>query len=236
MSKKDYMTGATMWFQNAGEVIALQEQAYNFARVRLDDDLQRKHRKPRAIIVDADETIVDNSPYQAYNILNERDYSSSSWQEWVQMKKAKAIPGSVEFLKYADSKGVKVFYVTNRKIKGFDATLANLKALGFPITKDRLLLRTKSSSKKERRQSVMKDHHVVLLMGDALGDFADEFEHKTVEARNQQVRKMKAEFGKRFIVLPNPTYGEWEMSIYQYKYKADLKAKDKMRKDSLNSF
>ncbi len=234
--QKEYMTGATMWFQNAGEVIALQEQAYNIARLRLDEDLAQKHNKPRAVIVDADETIVDNSPYQAYNVKKDRDYSSESWAEWVKMEKARAIPGSVEFLNYAASNGVKVFYITNRKMDGYDSTLKNLKELGFPIEKDSLLLRVTSSSKKERREKVMKDYHVVLLMGDALGDFADVFEHKTTEERNQWVRKMKNEFGKKFIVLPNPTYGEWEGAIYKYNYGADQLTKDKMRKDSLTTF
>lgn len=217
-NSQEYLMATTLWMQNAAEVRALTYQAYNIARLRLDNDLKYdKSTKKRAIVVDADETIIDNSPYQARNILKNESYNSKSWNKWIEEAKADAVPGAVDFLSYASSKGVSVFYITNRHIGGFEGTYRNLKKLGFPVKKANLLLKTTQSSKKSRRDQVLKDHRIVLLMGDTLSDFSEVFDEKSTEERNKLTDSFRQEFGRTFIVLPNPMYGDWEQALYDYK-------------------
>jgi 5'-nucleotidase (lipoprotein e(P4) family) len=172
---------------------------------------------PRAVVVDIDETVLDNSPAQAVQVKNRLPFIPEIWTQWVNMRKAKAIPGAVDFLKYASSKGVRVFYVSNRIEIEKQATLDNLKALGFPDASDEtILVRTTESSKKARRAMITAKHRIVLLMGDNLDDFSEIFERKTVADRFAEVDKARDWWGKKFIVLPNAMYGTWESAIYDY--------------------
>ncbi|MBT6326091.1 MAG: 5'-nucleotidase, lipoprotein e(P4) family [Bdellovibrionales bacterium] len=232
-TNQDHLIASTLWFQSAAEVKALSYQAFNIAKMQLDLDLRKKSNKKRAVVVDVDETIVDNSPYQARNILENKTYNSDSWGKWVSKAKATAIPGSIEFLQYANNKGVEVFYITNRKVRGFDATYKNLVDLGFPVKKENMFLRNKDRSKKVRRSKVLKDHKIVLLMGDNLGDFSEVFEGISTSDRDKAVENSRFEFGKRFIVLPNPMYGDWEGALYDYDFKKSLVEKEKIRKSLL---
>jgi 5'-nucleotidase (lipoprotein e(P4) family) len=215
-----YLEAAVLWQQSSGERRALSYQTFTLARILLDRDLRmnRRSRMKRAIIVDVDETVLDNSGFQAWMIKNQRPFESSSWTAWCNRAEATAVPGAVEFLRYAKSRGVRVFYITNRKQVEKEGTAANLKKVGFPEVNDQtLLVRTdpKSSSKEPRRTSVSSRYRVVLLMGDDLNDFTEVFEtSKTVSTRNDAVERNKAQFGARFIVLPNPMYGHWEDAIY----------------------
>jgi 5'-nucleotidase (lipoprotein e(P4) family) len=119
--------------------------------------------------------------------------------------------------------GVQVFYITNRNDIQKASTAANLKKLGFPNVNDQTLLvqtDSKNSSKETRRQSVGARYRIVLLMGDDLNDFSDVFENsKTVDSRAAAADRYKEEFGKRFIILPNAMYGNWESAIYDYNFK-----------------
>ena len=214
----EYQVGAVLWTQSSGEKAALAYQAFALARLRLDQDFRanRKNKIRRALVVDVDETVLDNSRYQAMLVKNRRLYESKTWTEWCNRAEATALPGAVEFLRYANSRGVRVFYITNRKVVEKDGTARNLKQLGFPdVTDETLLVRTDSSSKEPRRQSVATKYRIVLLMGDNLNDFAEVFEKsKTTESRLTAAEQNKNQFGSRFIVLPNPMYGAWEDAIY----------------------
>jgi 5'-nucleotidase (lipoprotein e(P4) family) len=215
-----YIEGAVLWQQSSGERRALSYQAFALARMMLDRDLRmnRRLKKPRAVIVDLDETILDNSLNEGMQVKNHVNFNQKDWTEWVNRADATAVPGSVGFLNYAAAHGVTVFYITNRNDIQKQGTAANLKKLGFPNVNDRtLLVQTdpKNSSKEPRRQSVAAKYRVVLLMGDDLNDFAKVFEDsKTVESRIAALDQFKNEFGKRFIVLPNAMYGNWETAIY----------------------
>ena len=211
---KEYEVGATLWQQSSGEERALAYQAFALARLMLDRDLSRRTRMKRAVIVDVDETILDNSRHEAWQIKNHRNYNAQDWTEWCNRAAADAVPGAVEFLRYATSRGVRVFYITNRKDIEKEGTARNLKRLGFPeVTDETLLIRTdpNSSTKEPRRLAVGKKYRVVLLMGDDLNDFAEVFEKsKTVASRLEAAERNKDQFGSRFILLPNPMYGHWE--------------------------
>lgn len=219
-----YIEGATLWQQTSGERRALSYQAFALARMMLDRDLRMNHnRKARAVIVDLDETILDNSRFEGMQLKNRVNYNQKDWTEWINRVEAIAVPGAVEFLRYAASRGVQVFYITNRNDIQKASTAANLKKLGFPNVDDQtLLVQTdpKNSSKEGRRQGVGARYRIVLLMGDDLNDFSDVFENsKTVEGRMATADRYKEEFGRRFIMLPNAMYGNWESAIYDYNFK-----------------
>src|SRR5882724_1535033 len=241
-AQNTYIEGAVLWQQSSGERRALSYQAFTLARMILDRDLRvnRSLRKPRAVIVDLDETILDNSPAEGWLLQNRVNYNQKNWTEWINRVEATAVPGSVEFLSYAASRGVRVFYITNRNDIQKAATAANLRKLGFPGVNDQtLLVQTdpKNSSKEPRRQEVGAKYRVVLLMGDDLNDFAKVFEDsKTVESRAAAADRLRNEFGRRFIVLPNPMYGNWESAINGYNFKLTEAEKAEKRRSLLKSY
>lgn len=226
---------ATLWMQTSAEFRALCYQAFNLAKMNLDMFLtSHQGDKPVAVIVDADETVIDNSAYEAFLIGNDFGYSSKTWTPWMAAAQATAMPGALDFLNYAKDKGAEIFYVTNRKMVGYEGTEKNLNALGFPfVDKKHLLLRTDTSDKQPRRDLVAKDYDIAFLMGDNLNDFMSVFAKKSVADRLAETDKVEQEWGKKFIVLPNPTYGEWEGSVYSGNWGASPAEKDKMRKDHL---
>lgn len=225
----DYQIGATLFMQKAAEYRALCYQAFNWARLTLDDDrktskklARAERKKPRAVVVDVDETVLDNSPAQAFGIKNQRGFNYADWYAWGEMRKAKAIPGAVEFANYARQQGVRIFYVSNRDEVQKQATIDNLKAVGFPdISAENVLLRQKDASgrnistKTPRRDFIAEKYRIVILMGDNLNDLTDAYENGSVAARFAAVEKDRELFGSRYIVLPNAMYGEWESAIYR---------------------
>jgi len=210
IANNDHLLLATLFQQKAAEKRALSYQAFNMAKLVLDNEMRRAGlTKKLAIVVDIDETILDNSPFEAKCIIENSDYPKY-WNEWCELANARPLAGSVEFLNYAKSKGVDVFYITNRKIKIYDATIKNLHEKGFPFAdKEHLLMRTDKSDKEPRRNIVKANHEIVLLMGDNLGDFLNIFDNKNIEERFSLTDSLRNEFGRKFIVLPNPMYGSW---------------------------
>jgi 5'-nucleotidase (lipoprotein e(P4) family) len=241
-AQNTYIEGAVLWQQTSGERRALSYQAFRLARMMLDRDLKmnRRNRKPRAVIVDLDETILDNSRFEGMLLQQRVNYDQKNWTEWANRAEATAVPGAVEFLRYAASRGVLVFYITNRNESQKQGTATNLKKLGFPKVNDQtLLVQTdlKDSTKEPRRQSVAAKFRIVVLMGDDLNDFSDVFENsKTVEGRAAAADRYKEEFGKRFIMLPNAMYGNWESAIYGYNFKLTEAEKAEKRKSLLKGY
>jgi 5'-nucleotidase (lipoprotein e(P4) family) len=226
---------ATLWMQTSAEYRALCYQTFNLAKFNLQAVLSYyKGPKKLAVIVDADETVIDNSAYEAFLIGKNFGYSSKTWNPWMAAAQAEAIPGALEFLNYAKDRGVEIFYVTNRKMVGYEGTEKNLTALGFPyVDQKHLLLRTDTSDKQPRREMVSSDYEVAFLMGDNLNDFESVFAKKSVADRFAAVDEIKAKWGTKFIVLPNPTYGEWEGAMYNYNWGSSPVEKDQMRKELL---
>lgn len=134
------------------------------------------------------------------------------------MAAADTVPGALSFLKYAASKNVETFYITNRDENDRVGTLRNLQKFNFPFADSaHLVFKQGVSSKETRRLQVMKDYNVILLIGDNLSDFSSLWDSKTVEQRLENVQRQAAKFGSRYIILPNPVYGDWENALYQYK-------------------
>ncbi len=231
-------TMSTLWFQQAGEAKALYYQGYNIGKMRLDELLNNKQYnqalKP-AIVLDLDETVIDNSPYQASLVLNGKG-NPLDWSEWIERAEAKLLPGAIDFLRYADSRNVEIFYISNRNETHKAATIKNLQKLGIPqADKAHVLLKQeKEHGKEARRQAVAKAHDILLLFGDNLGDFHG-FDGVDAAGRRTAVDKHRNEFGKKLIVFPNPMYGDWEEALYQFDRKKSWKEINKLRKQHLQS-
>tara|TARA_Y100000748_G_scaffold303397_1_gene308359 strand:- start:1130 stop:1906 length:777 start_codon:yes stop_codon:yes gene_type:complete len=235
----DYKIQAQVWTQNSAEYRALCYQAFNAAKMNLDAlfFFEKEYDKPLAIIADVDETVLDNSPYDGKLILNNTAYNRESWVEWGNLEIANAIPGSLEFLIYASEKNVEIFYISNRYSEQLESTVNNLKKLGFPDAKEsNVLLRGDTRSKSERRKSVSDNYEVIMLIGDNLSDFNDEFEIKLYNERSNQTDKLKNEFGTKLIVLPNPNYGDWESNGLFGGKSFDNFQKDSIRKSKIKSY
>ncbi len=205
--------------------------------MRLDKKLKETEEVSKlAIVLDIDETVLDNSPYEAKSILDNISYPEG-WDEWMNLANADALPGALEFLKYADDHGFKIFYITNRKEKYRQQTMKNLKDQGFPQAVDKqLLLRTDESSKEKRRNIVSEDHEIFLLLGDNLADFDMVFDKKSPAERYFGVEKLHREFGKKFIILPNAMYGDWMSALYKYDNSLDAQQKNAALKHQLEGF
>lgn len=198
-------------YQNASaEVHRLYQQGYELARIRLDANLGRPHALPPAVIVDIDETVLDNSPYQMANALKGLTYSPRTWKEWTSLARAKALPGAVEFLNYAVSKGCAVYYISNRDEDEEDATVRNLVGEGFPMADvEHVMPMAGSSDKTSRRKAVSKEHSIVLLVGDQLTDLDQSFKDRTAGQGKPHVDALRDSLERYFIMLPNSMYGTW---------------------------
>lgn len=202
----------TLYHQRAAEVAALSYQAYNSAKASLDQLIAEapKNGKPLAIVTDVDETVLDNSPFEAKCVEMNCSYTPEMWDEWCAEGTAKPIKGAVEFFKYAAEKGITTYYITNRKDHLEDITVKNLQDVGFPFAdEEHVLPRTAESNKEGRRQMVAKDYNIIMFCGDVLPDFSEEFEGLTSDQRFTLADSLRNEFGRRFIVLPNVMYGDW---------------------------
>ena len=177
---------SVLYVQTSTEFAANNIQTFNNASKALDMALQDKtwtaaleqknnfsSKKP-AIIVDVDETVLDNSSFQSRTILSGLSYPNG-WAKWVNESNASAVEGVYEFLHYANDSDVKIFYVTNRLESFREPTIKNLKRLGLPFddNKNTLLMRVDENvrDKTERRRNIADDYRIVLLVGDQLTDF-----------------------------------------------------------------
>jgi 5'-nucleotidase (lipoprotein e(P4) family) len=230
---------ASIYQQQAAEYKALCFQAYNIAKLRVDEtidhDMKAGTVRPYAVVTDLDETLLDNSPYDAKRAINNQGYDGKSWKEWTAKGIADTVPGGPAFFKYAASKNIEVFYITNRDEDERAGTLNNLKLYGLPYADDaHLIMRHGGSSKESRRQDVLKKHDVILLCGDNLADFDALYDNKpSEESRTASTQKLMKEFGSRYIVLPNPEYGDWESSLFNFNYRLTNAQKDSIIKAQL---
>jgi 5'-nucleotidase (lipoprotein e(P4) family) len=231
------MVSATLYQQKAAEYRALSYQSFNLAALMLDKDLSDKRiDKHRVVIVDIDETVLDNSPFQGKSIIENTSYPKY-WNEWCSLAKAMPVPGAATFLNYAKANGVGVYYVTNRDESLRNPTLRNLISAGFPFADDaHLIMKTKESSKEGRRQAIATRNHISLLIGDNLADFSSVFDKQSSERRAALVDSLRYAFGPKFIVLPNAMYGDWEAALYDYDWSKPDSARAMLRLNAIKGF
>lgn len=220
---------STLWIQTAAEYEALSYQAYNTSErllpVALEDSAWTAligqeasyEQLPPAVILDVDETVLDNSFYEARGIIDKTGYATDTWNSWVREMKAEAIKGAVDFTTRADDMGVAVFYITNRSADVQDATVQNLRDEGFPVSEGAVMSNGGkpewTSAKTVRRQVVADNHRVLMLFGDDLNDFVPA-RGISIDERKQLVDDHRDKWGYKWFVFPNPNYGSWERALY----------------------
>ena len=233
------LLNAELWMQTAIEYRANCLTVYALAKVRLDEALADTNwtaydqtdqtgsyqNLPPAVIIDLDETAIDNSAYEAGLVVNDTRFNSKTWDDWTKAEQANAVPGAVEFANYAATKGVKVFYVSNRNADQKEATRHNLEALGFPMggNVDTLLMQKdrpewSTGAKGSRFAHIAKDYRVLLMFGDQIGDFSDKYNASLAE-RDKLFEELKAHFGHDWMMLANPAYGSFESAPYGHDFK-----------------
>ena len=247
---------AVAWIQRSAEYRAISEQTFHAAADHLDaalkqtkwDALVPEERanavaglKP-AVIMDVDETVLDNSPYQARLIRDGAEYDEVSWDRWVAEKKAKPLPGVVDFARAAEARGVTLLYISNRAVHLKQATLENLRAVGLPVADDSVFLglgtvlpgcEQHGSEKNCRRRLAGQQFRVLMQFGDQLGDFV-EILANTPDGRDRVYEEYNDWFGERWWMLPNPTYGSWEPALFNNDWAQPAAARRRAKLDALD--
>lgn len=220
----------TLWLQSAVEAEGLARQAYTVAERMLEAALAEARwtaaleqvgdasHLPPAVILDVDETVLDNSYFEARALQRGEGFEAARWKEWVARAEAPALPGAVEFCRAAARRGVAVIFVTNREADEEEATRENLRRAGFPLetVADAVLTKGErpewSADKGSRRAFVAASHRILLLIGDDLGDFVSGA-RAGLPQRQELAQAHRERWGRSWIVLPNPVYGSWERAI-----------------------
>lgn len=226
------------WVQQSGEYKALAYQAFNMAKMSFDQAKVEKGKK-KAVVVDLDETMMDNSAYAGWQIQTGTSFNGDDWTRWVNARETAAIPGAVEFNNYVNTHNGKVFYVSNRKdATEKAATLDDLKKLGFIGASDEVLYLKKDKSNKSPRFAEIEKlgYDIVLYIGDNLNDFGDATYRKSNEERQEFVKQNSNHFGKKFIMLPNPNYGDWEAGLAKDYYKNNYQGRVEIRHNAIKAW
>jgi len=248
------LLNAVLWMQRSVEYKASALTAFALARLRLDQALTEPswtaapkeqtgayQTLPPAVILDIDETLLDNSGYQAWMALKDTTFDPKTWNAYVNTVSSVAIPGAVEFAKYAAARGVKVFYISNRTAEEEPATRKNLEKFGFPLDDklDTVLMAREQpdwgSAKGTRRAHVARSYRVLLNVGDNFGDFVDEY--RGTEAERQKVLEAHQDrWGREWIMLANPSYGSFESAPYKHDFKLSNGDKRKAKRGVLDAW
>lgn len=217
---------STLYLQRSAEYPAICLQSYRTAAERLEAALKdpawtaEQDQKgdiaalPPAVILDIDETVLDNSPYYGMVIRKDEDFDLKQWNRWVVKADAEVIAGAAEFIAAAQKAGVAVYLVTNRDARFEGFTRLNLARRGItldPQTDTLLMLHERpdwKADKRTRRAFIAQTHRILMLIGDNLNDFAS-LEGLDETARKQLVAATAAHWGSRWFVIPNPGYGNW---------------------------
>jgi acid phosphatase len=245
---------ATLWMQRSVEYAGSTESAFALAKIRLNEALKdttwtaapaeqtgKFSALPPAIICDVDETLLDNSAYQAWNITAGTSFSNETWSKFVAAKISTAVPGAADFANYAASKGVTVFYVSNRTEDGEQATRDNMAKLAFPLggNVDTFLMQKEkddwTSKKGTRRAFIAQNYRILLLLGDNFGDFVDAYKG-TEDDRKKVYAANASHWGHDWIMLPNPSYGSFEAVPYGFNYGASPDEMRDAKKKALTSW
>ena len=250
-NEKDHeLLMATLYVHSSAEFYANSSTIYKAAQNNLDALLlDKKHTaaleqienysdKPPAIILDVDQTVLDNSAYQARVIEKETSYPNG-WFDWAKEEKAEFMPGVFEFMRYAESKGVEIFFVTNRDLEIEKATINNYKVLGYnSSTEDHVLSRGENgwgSNKTSRRELIAQDYRIVMMFGDNFGDFVDLNENLlSPKKRVETIKKYSKYWGTSWYMLANPMYGAWEGAIIDFDYSPPRKELVEKKFDALD--
>jgi 5'-nucleotidase (lipoprotein e(P4) family) len=245
---------ATLWTQRSVEYKGNALTVYALGRYRLEEALADKNwtaapaeqkgnyqNLPPAVVLDIDETVLDNSHYQVWMMKNNQTFSLKTWNQFCAGQASLAIPGAVEFTKQAAAKDMKVFYISNRGIETKKDTRENLEKLGFPMggNVDTVLAQSEKpewgSQKGTRRAAIAKDYRILLNFGDQFGDFDDRYRTSEAE-RLKAFEENKARWGREWLVIGNPTYGSFDTAPYSHDFKKPLTEQRQAKWDVLEGW
>lgn len=203
---------AAHWFRNSAEYRAIALQTYRLAGERLRELAAGRAEGSWAVILDADETVLDNSEYQKRLAAADARFDIRTWNDWVHEEAATPVPGAADFIRTARQLGGRVALVTNRDEEVCEATRRNLADLAIDV--DVVLCRPPSSSDKNPRFAAVANGTaapglppLTILMW--IGDSIQDFPALTQDLRDAAPAAYDA-FGRTYIILPNPMYGSWE--------------------------
>jgi len=241
--RADNRLDAILWQTTSAEYRVLAQSIYRSAHAHLETALADTHwsaiptqkenhqQLPTAVIMDIDETVIDTGAFQSQLARNNVRFSSRPWREWQERNQPNAVPGAVEFIAAAQARGVTVFFITNRDHPTETTIRRNLAAIGVALPKeiDTVLCRGEradwSSDKETRRQFIAQSYRVLMLMGDDLADFISDY--RAAPAERMSAALKRSEWGTKWFMLPNPMYGSWEASLYNFR--TDLSADETSR-------
>ena len=217
---------ALLWMRTSGEYEALCRQTFNMALERVRNVMKtRSGDRLAAVIMDLDETVLDNSGYSFFLLRNRLKHHETHWHNWNREhpEQVSLVPGARQFIKAVENEGVRIVFVSNRSDTLRDTTrkillrldLATKAELADP-TAMKLLLRQDTSDKQSRRDSIAARYDVIALFGDNLNDFSDAFRSpavNSIEDRRAAVHRHAEKWGTHWFVLPNPIYGYWTRYI-----------------------
>jgi acid phosphatase len=245
---------ATLWMQRSVEYKANALSVYALAKIRLDEALADKNwtaapieqkgayqALPPAVILDIDETVLDNSLYEVWLMKSDQAFGTNSWNAFVATQTSLPIPGAVEFARYADSKGVKVFYITNRGVEVEGDTRQNMDRYGFPMggNVDTFLMQGEkpdwASAKGTRRAVITTGYRVLLNIGDNFGDFDDSY-RSSEDDRLKAFEANRERWGREWLMLANPSYGSFESAIFGHDFKKSREEQRKAKNDVLEGW
>lgn len=206
------------YVRDSAEYAALVRQVYRTAGEAVE------RRRPAgvdwAVVLDVDETTLDNSTYQVERAVYGLPYDAAAWNAWVERRQAPAVPGVVGFIDRVRRAGAHVAWITNRDQALGDATRDNLKRAGVWTEDDRLCPQHAQYPKAERRREVAagrgacgwpnRPMRVVAFVGDQMGDFPSASELIPETGTDDA-------FGTTCFLLPNPMYGDWTSRVTRVK-------------------
>jgi 5'-nucleotidase (lipoprotein e(P4) family) len=204
---------AIRWARDSAEHRALYLQIYRAATTHVEAEAAKHAAGTWAVVLDCDETVIDNSPYQLELDRANHLFDSASWHAWTQRREGEPLPGAAAFLARVAELGGRIAIVTNRSVSECPDTEAVFRRHALPF--DVMLCKPDAgpSDKNPRFEAVLQGRtpaglpplEIVAFLGDNIQDFP---------SLSQAIRKQNdaafAEFGARYFVLPNPMYGSWE--------------------------
>ena len=209
-SQKDH---SMYWQKNAAEYHALCLQAYNLAKMKVDQALTTTSEKPLAIIADIDETVLSNRPYNEMLIEKNTSFTQETWAAWVHKKRQCPFPVHWNSTIMPTPLALKSFTSPTEGLKIMTPTKANLISAGFPFDDDTIMLLRDEDGNKAARRKQLSNFNIVLLLGDNLADFDARFYKQPNDVRIDRLNNTRALFGQKFILIPNLIYGSWEMGF-----------------------
>ncbi|QDV16736.1 Lipoprotein E precursor [Gimesia panareensis] len=240
---------ATLWMQTSVEHDVACTQSYRLAWMQVRKALRDPcwtaaveqtagyAGLPPAVILDLDETVINNGVFMGELVRKDVSWNPSLWNTWVLSERGTAVPGAKEFLNQLRAHQIAIFFITNREAKHEAATVSNLsQMLGWQVSPEQVLLRAEkpewTSNKSSRRAQVARCHRILLLVGDDFNDFVYQGKLSPQE-RIRQGRRYQNYWGSRWVILPNPVYGDWETALYHYDSQLPTAEKLQLKLDAL---